>query len=660
MKCLLEIYDGRSGFYQWDVSQRLIVHDETITQVHFSNKGMTHSLVTEVYVDSGGNRVCSVPDIILQINRTLIAYAYLKNENVGETLYQVKFNVTPREIPDDYVYNQDAEIDKLDDRVKALEDKVGDGTVDDRIAAAKVEVIGGAPENLNTLNKIANSLNNDANFAKNIQDKLNEKVDKEVGKGLSENDFTNFYKDRADNAVQYNDVEQVFNPLSDKPQSGVAIAAELNKKVDKVDGKQLSTNDFTNELKNKLDKIQDGATNIVIDKTLTKPNQAADAETVGKVLDTKQPVGDYIKQNEIADWAKQSEKPEYTFDEVGAEQSGTVANKIAEHNKSEISHADIRKLIQDLQKHVDAILDSGDINLDQLSEIVAYIKNNKDLIDQITTNKVNVSDIINDLIHSQETKKPLSAAMGYTLKELIDELTLAIPKNKVVYQPEAPTDTSLLWVDTDDNESDGQMRHSDLLDRDKPNQHPIEAITGLREELNAGTTGMGLTGAKVGQIAKITAVDPQGIPTEWEPVDMPSGGGEMPWELLFETTTTQPVGKIDTGIKAPDYNEFYVAVAATPDGDGVFQWVRVVFSNAYDAWFNLSYFGERRKSISFSGYITPTPDGKAVATGAGRKMNDVGYTTKCESPWDRRSFIKLIFLGDANAIAGATFKVWGR
>lgn len=34
--------------------------------------------------------------------------------------------------------------------------------------------------------------------------------------------------------------------------------------------------------------------------------------------------------------------------------------------------------------------------------------------------------------------------------------------------------------------------------------------------------GMDVTGAKVGQIAKITAVDAAGKPTEWEPVDMPS------------------------------------------------------------------------------------------------------------------------------------------
>lgn len=47
--------------------------------------------------------------------------------------------------------------------------------------------------------------------------------------------------------------------------------------------------------------------------------------------------------------------------------------------------------------------------------------------------------------------------------------------------------------------------------------------------------GMDITGAKIGQIAKITAVDASGVPTAWEPVDMPSGGGET-WELIKAIT----------------------------------------------------------------------------------------------------------------------------
>ena len=47
---------------------------------------------------------------------------------------------------------------------------------------------------------------------------------------------------------------------------------------------------------------------------------------------------------------------------------------------------------------------------------------------------------------------------------------------------------------------------------------------GLKGADGKDGAGMDVTGAKVGQIAKITAVDSVGKPTAWEPVDMPSGG----------------------------------------------------------------------------------------------------------------------------------------
>ena len=45
--------------------------------------------------------------------------------------------------------------------------------------------------------------------------------------------------------------------------------SDVDNKVDKVTGKQLSTNDFTNELKTKLDGISEGATKVIVDSELS-------------------------------------------------------------------------------------------------------------------------------------------------------------------------------------------------------------------------------------------------------------------------------------------------------------------------------------------------------------------------------------------------------
>lgn len=93
----------------------------------------------------------------------------------------------------------------------------------------------------------------------------------------------------------------------------------------------------------------------------------------------------------------------------------------AAHNTDQESHSDIRLLIDGLTSRLNALADSDDTTLDQMSEVVAYIKSNKDLIEAVTTNKVSVADIINNLT-TNVANKPLSAAQGVALKALIDAL----------------------------------------------------------------------------------------------------------------------------------------------------------------------------------------------------------------------------------------------
>jgi len=57
-------------------------------------------------------------------------------------------------------------------------------------------VIGAAPEALDTLQEIAEALNNDANFAGTITNELSKKVDKITGKQLSTEDYTTAEKNK--------------------------------------------------------------------------------------------------------------------------------------------------------------------------------------------------------------------------------------------------------------------------------------------------------------------------------------------------------------------------------------------------------------------------------------------------------------------------------
>ena len=99
-----------------------------------------------------------------------------------------------------------------------------------------------------------------------------------------------------------------------------------------------------------------------------------------------------------------------------------LSKAIYDHNVSDESHEDIRLFLSSLEQRLGTLADSDDTTLDQLSEIVAYIKANKTLIDSVTTAKVNVVDIIDNL-STNVSNKPLSAAQGVKLNQSVVKLT---------------------------------------------------------------------------------------------------------------------------------------------------------------------------------------------------------------------------------------------
>ena len=68
--------------------------------------------------------------------------------------------------------------------------------------------------------------------------------------------------------------------------------------------------------------------------------------------------------------------------------ANNINNSISEHNESTTAHSDIRSLISNLTNKLNTFLDTDDESLDQISELITFIQNNRTLIEGITTSKI--------------------------------------------------------------------------------------------------------------------------------------------------------------------------------------------------------------------------------------------------------------------------------
>lgn len=129
---------------------------------------------------------------------------------------------------------------------------------------------------------------------KAVNTALNTKVDKVDGKGLSTNDFTTAEKTKLDGVeagANKTIVDSVLDAESTNPVQNKVINNALSDKVDKVDGKGLSTEDYTTTEKTKLAGIETGANKTIVDSELnissTNPIQNSIVATEIKSLNSK-------------------------------------------------------------------------------------------------------------------------------------------------------------------------------------------------------------------------------------------------------------------------------------------------------------------------------------------------------------------------------------
>lgn len=87
---------------------------------------------------------------------------------------------------------------KLAEIAESANGGVDADTVDSKISAAIDALIDGAPETYNTLKEIADYIETHEEAAAALNAAIGNKVDKVDGKGLSENDFTTAYKNALD------------------------------------------------------------------------------------------------------------------------------------------------------------------------------------------------------------------------------------------------------------------------------------------------------------------------------------------------------------------------------------------------------------------------------------------------------------------------------
>ena len=266
--------------------------------------------------------------------------------------------------------------------------------------------------------------------------------------------------------------------ISDESGDLTAIKNSLNNKVDKVSGKQLSTEDFTTALKNKLNDIEEGATRTIVDSQMSasstnpvqnKVVQAAINAVSSKVdniiedapeaYDTLKEISDYISTHETEYDAllaisnnkvdkiegKGLSENDYTDGEKTklagiANNANNYSHPTSAGNKHIPAGGSANQVLTwkangEAQWSNAPSTTVGKATADALGGIkVGYTTSGKNYAVQLDSNdkafvNVNWSDTkvtVNNTLTSDSTAEALSAAQGKQLKALIDTLTARV------------------------------------------------------------------------------------------------------------------------------------------------------------------------------------------------------------------------------------------
>lgn len=247
----------------------------------------------------------------------------------------------------DIVYDLAAKFDAEDNNIKDTY------STKEYVTQKISELVNSAPGTLDTLNEIAAALNNDSNFATTIITQLGTKVDKVKGKQLSTEDFTAALKTL---------LESLPGEISDKyvkPSEGIPktdLSSEVQASLNKADSA-----------------IQD------ISSKVNNSTYTEDKKTFA--LKTEIPIT--LPASDVSAWAKGSVKPTYTATEIGLDQ----VDNTSDMNKP-ISTATQAALDGKVDKVPDKQLSTNDYSAEEKSTVAqlkADVEQLKSTVATLTT-----------------------------------------------------------------------------------------------------------------------------------------------------------------------------------------------------------------------------------------------------------------------------------
>lgn len=94
--------DGRTELWQWDTGRKIVVDDNSVSEVHYSKYSSTQAITRPVI-----NGKAEIPNYLLQDMHDVTVYAYSGSIENGYTMAEKTFNVIKKPKPANYVETEE-------------------------------------------------------------------------------------------------------------------------------------------------------------------------------------------------------------------------------------------------------------------------------------------------------------------------------------------------------------------------------------------------------------------------------------------------------------------------------------------------------------------------------------------------------------------------